>query len=326
MKPPFFFNIDVLGACNLRCPSCPQGNSDGHLPKTLMAPAKLRAILAKATQECTVEGVGLFNWTEPTLHPKLAELVTIVETEYRLPCYLSTNLNRPIRQDVLDARPHSIRISCSGFTQEKYGRTHSGGRIEEVKRNMRLLSQNKDYRTQVHVLWHRYNDNQDDEGQMRLYARSLGFKFETCEAHLMPLEMTLGRWAGTVPQQIVESLLITPLETAKKQCEARKDLPCRLQNHEITLDSEGKVQLCCAVFNPSIYSLGDYLLTPLWMIQTMKQESSHCTDCMAKGGHVYAMQLGKGESVSQKLSRLYHSKLSGFVPARVALAIKRLIA
>src|SRR5262245_21750268 len=92
-KPEAFFNIDVIGSCNLRCPSCPQGNlRDIRLPKGQMEPDLLRRILGKAVQECRIKGVGLFNWTEPLLHPRLPELIGIIH-EQGLRCFLSSNLN-----------------------------------------------------------------------------------------------------------------------------------------------------------------------------------------------------------------------------------------
>lgn len=48
----FFFNIDVLGSCNLRCPSRPVGNTKELRPLTgFMDPALLAAIIAKAKAE-----------------------------------------------------------------------------------------------------------------------------------------------------------------------------------------------------------------------------------------------------------------------------------
>ena len=32
------FYVDVVGTCNLRCPSCPVGNSDAKVPTGTMAP------------------------------------------------------------------------------------------------------------------------------------------------------------------------------------------------------------------------------------------------------------------------------------------------
>jgi hypothetical protein len=51
----FFFNIDVLGSCNLRCPSCPVGNTkEFRLPTGFMDPQLLAAIITKAKSECEV--------------------------------------------------------------------------------------------------------------------------------------------------------------------------------------------------------------------------------------------------------------------------------
>ena len=71
-RPQMAFYIDVFGFCNLRCPSCPVGNwSDDPavFHHGLMSKELLGAILDKAMRECRVRSVGLFNWTEPLLHP-----------------------------------------------------------------------------------------------------------------------------------------------------------------------------------------------------------------------------------------------------------------
>jgi MoaA/NifB/PqqE/SkfB family radical SAM enzyme len=115
----FFFNIDVLGSCTLRCPSCPVGNTKEFKPPTrFMEPGLLTAIIAKARWECEVSGVGLFNWTEPILHSKLPELIRIVESN-GIPCHLSSNLNQMRNIDaVMAENPHAFRILLPGFMQE----------------------------------------------------------------------------------------------------------------------------------------------------------------------------------------------------------------
>ena len=72
--------IDVVGTCNLKCPTCPVGNSpqEGNA-RGAMPREKLEAILLKARAECTVESVALFNWTDPLIHPRLPELVETVK-------------------------------------------------------------------------------------------------------------------------------------------------------------------------------------------------------------------------------------------------------
>ena len=133
----FFFNIDVVGVCNLKCPSCPSGNYQKRInPTGLMDQKLLEQILDKALSECSVGGVGLFNWNEPVLHPQIADRTKAVETR-GVPCNLSSNLNKVKNLDALMAtNPSGFRISMSGFRQEIYERTHRGGDVETVKQNM----------------------------------------------------------------------------------------------------------------------------------------------------------------------------------------------
>jgi len=62
-KKEFIFNVDTLGACNLRCPSCPQGNVEARNPQGFMDPSLLDKIVKKAKSECKVVNFELFNWT-----------------------------------------------------------------------------------------------------------------------------------------------------------------------------------------------------------------------------------------------------------------------
>ena len=90
-RKKYIFYIDVFSYCNLRCPTCIVGNKYGDIgawPKGLMAPELLGRILDKAQSECEIQSVGLYNWTEPLLHPNLAELVRKVKSR-NLSCALS---------------------------------------------------------------------------------------------------------------------------------------------------------------------------------------------------------------------------------------------
>lgn len=128
MKDIFYLNIDVVGNCNLKCPSCPVGNwGEFSQPQKSMSTGLLSRILDKAKEECVVSGVGLFNWTEPLLHPDLAGMVKIVQDK-GIKCSLSSNLNITKNlSDVLSVNPSSFRISLSGFSQSVYSKTHRGG-------------------------------------------------------------------------------------------------------------------------------------------------------------------------------------------------------
>lgn len=182
MTKEWLFDIDIVGGCNLRCPSCPVGNSDySSQPQGFMSPDLLEQIVKKAVRECGLPVIGLYNWTEPFLHPRLPEMIRRVN-KYGVQCGISTNLNVMRNLDeVLIAEPRYIRISVSGFTQDVYGRHHKRGNIEKVKANMIAMAEAKKRlgsSTTLKIIYHRYLNNHDDEASMREFAKKYGFGFD----------------------------------------------------------------------------------------------------------------------------------------------------
>ncbi len=295
-KRKWLFIIDVIGVCNLRCPSCPVGNySEIKQPSGTMDPSRLDAILKKATGEATVGYVCLYNWTEPLLHPKLPEMVRIVRG-YDLKCGLSTNLNLMRNVDaVLAADPTDLKISLSGFTQDTYGVTHRRGNIETVKANMAELARARDRvgaDTRIFVNFHRYLGNHGDEARMRDYAQSLGFEFEPTWAYLMPLEKMLAYVEPAASEarltdedhELLDRLAF-PMDEAIRVSSKHAEEPCALRDEQMAITWQGDVMLCCTTFDPSRYQLASYLDTPLAELQAMKYEHPACSSCMKAGLH-----------------------------------------
>jgi MoaA/NifB/PqqE/SkfB family radical SAM enzyme len=139
-------------------------------PKGLMGAGTLDRILEKAKRECAVSWVCLFNWTEPLLHPNIAELIGVVK-KHDVPLSLSSNLNVIRNPDeILASNPNFFRISLSGFTQPIYERGHREGDVETVKNNMVKLADAKirtGSSTLVEVLYHKYNYNLHEIDPMR---------------------------------------------------------------------------------------------------------------------------------------------------------------
>ncbi len=290
------FDIDLVGNCNLACPSCPVGNmADSHVSERFMRPELLEQILRKATSECRVYGVYLYNWTEPFLHPKLAEMVRIVRS-FGVPCGVSTNLNllRDI-DDVLAADLSMLKVSLSGFTQDVYGTTHRRGDIETVKRNMTLVSEAKQRvgaKTRLVVAFHRYLGNHEDEHQMRAFAEDLGFEFEPAWAYFMPLEKMLA-FAGSdfvdveindEDRAIIDRLAI-PLDKSVEVMRENYEESCPLRDKQVAITSAGDVMLCCTVFDKTKYKIVPFLDTSLAEIQDIRNAHAMCDACMSNGLH-----------------------------------------
>lgn len=294
----FSFDIDVVGACNLRCPSCPQGNvKDYRLPHGYMAAELLARIASKAQSECAVLGISLFNWGEPLLHPGINELVRTVQNA-GIPCHLSSNLNvLPDPDGLMAANPASFKVSLSGFTQEIYGFSHRGGDIERVKGHMARLAEAKQRAgaaTRLFVNYHRYRHNLKEEPLMRKFAGDLGFEFEPAWALLLPIEKILGAADpgpdGSALSEADRNLvaqLALPLQQALAAAGELRERPCPLREERISIDFQGRVQLCCGIFDAGRYTLGNYLELPLDEIQDMRHGHSLCQLCMSRGAHRY---------------------------------------
>ena len=261
-----------------------------------MEPDVLRAILEKALTECEVEFVCLFNWTEPMLHPRLPELVSVVRS-LGIPCELSSNLNKLKNIDaVLAAGPTKFRISNSGFTQKVYGVTHRGGDIEQVKRNMvELMAARKrvEASTQIHLLYHRYKGNLADEAPMKNYCEQLGIEFVPVWAFFAPVEKILshvegdGQFPLTTEDEDIMSRLLLPVDMALDAAQLHREKACVLQTEQMTLDCRGDVRLCCATYDSDQFTLGNYLTRSLEDFQNAKYRDDTCTRCMKHGVHIY---------------------------------------
>jgi len=294
----FSFDIDIAGACNLRCPSCPQGNiRDYRLPQGYMEPELLRRIIEKARSECKVTGIGLFSWAEPMLHPKLPDLVRIVQ-EAGISCFLSSNLNiLRNADDIMAANPFSFRISASGFTQETYGYSHRGGDIEKVKKHMAELAKAKkrnNSSTRIYVYYHRYKHNLKEEPMMREFASGLGFDFQPVWALFFPVEKLLTYASGDdygfslTPEdlRLIDELAL-PVKDSLAIAGKHRDETCSLRDRQISLDFQGNVQLCCGIFDAGRFTIGNYLEMPLDHIQKARRQHAICGACTQAGVNVY---------------------------------------
>ena len=294
----FAFDIDVVGACNLACPSCPQGNFKGYrLPHGQMDPELLARIVDKAVSECPVEHISLFSWCEPLLHPGIHELIRVVQ-DRGISCHLSSNLNiLPDADAIMAANPASFKISVSGFTQEVYGLTHRGGDIERVKKHMVQLAQARkrsNATTRIVVNYHRYRHNLKDEPLMRKFAADLGFDFEPAWALLLPLEKMFAYPDGdgsdvcfTAEDHDLVGHLALPFKEALEASGKAGCSSCSLRDEQVSMDFQGNGQLCCGTFDAAKFTIGNYLDMPLEEIQRLRVQHGMCQRCMRLGAHAY---------------------------------------
>lgn len=286
--------IDIVGSCNLGCPSCPSGDGRGLQNRGgKMSLEMFERIIEKISREQPGTTVALFNWTESLIHPQVEEFIVAIRRR-GLKSRISTNLNILRDPDKLAAaRLDSMTISLSGFTQPVYVIGHKDGDIEIVKQNMRRLSEafrRAGALTEVTVYYHKYLYNLHEIELMREYAESLGFRFGASWAYYMPVERVQEYVEGKLPQpevEFIEKYFALNIRSAVEATKPFRSEPCHLPVTLLTLDCRGDVQLCCSVYDAGRFTIGSYLETPFEIIEQRLKSHSYCRECTKHGLHIY---------------------------------------
>jgi len=290
---PITFIVDIVGSCNLACPTCPSGgikkNRGGK-----MSLDHFEKILEKIEKDYVCEGISLFNWTEPMLHPEFEKFVLAIKRRgFR--CRISTNFNlenSAIR--LFNALPDEITISLSGYTQDIYSKGHKQGDIEDVKKNMLIFSNlcsQKGVNPNVTVYYHIYTYNQHEIEMMKNYSENLGFKFGSSPAYYMPIERVenfINNRIDFAERSYIRNDLLIDISRLVEESKKEDTSYCLLQTAQVTIDCRGIVQLCCAVYDSTKFSIKDFLSISPKELHISKMNNKYCEQCTKAGLNVYA--------------------------------------
>lgn len=291
-KPAFEFWIDVVSGCNLRCAACPVGmpeftNSIGKQLRE-MELSTFEKICQKAKEETNGNcRFGLYNWTEPTLHSHLHELIACAN-RYGIPCGISSNLNHYYDWSLLkNVDLCNFTITVSGFTQKTYAINHKGGRIEPVLKNLvdisSLLSDTSFYKNiQVRYLVHR--DNKHEVSTFKHLCDRLNLSFTVYHAYYMPIDRMFEGLEG-VPEGL-DYIEYSP-RLVREAIGDYRTSKCALRDGQVVLDVDANFGVCC-VESPSAPQIGNYLETPFKAMQSSRYSSDLCKKCISKGINVLA--------------------------------------
>jgi MoaA/NifB/PqqE/SkfB family radical SAM enzyme len=282
LKKPFSFNIDIVDACNLQCVHCPRGVYYKKSTSTKMGLDVFNRLLEKITSEGKCEKVDLYNWSEPFLHPQLDKFVNAVKSK-NIGCGLSSNLSfkNPSRLESVLMHAPALIVSVSGFTQAAQERYHKGSNLENVKSNLKFITNLKEKRhisphVEIHCL--QFIDNQEDQLLWKKFCDDNGFIYQSKPAYCSEV---------TTPETAAR-LLYKPgfyrdangeTKIHMNFSEAPSFEACPLHN-TIPINAHGDVYLCCIYWNREAYKIGNYFETSLVSIQESRllhRDCSHCT-------------------------------------------------
>lgn len=289
----YIYSIDIVGTCNLRCPTCPVENMrDAPRAKGMMPLATFESILDKIGREAPVPSpeIWLFNWGEPLLHPELPQIIRAVKAR-GMRVMLSSNLNvRRGIEEALKAQPDTWKVSMSGMTPGTYDRTHAHGDVRLVMSNLYLLRHLIDRHrvgTRVWVGFHLYKGNLDEAPRMRALCAELGFDYHENPAVLHPVEKVIDLLEGRAQpadEAIAAQLLTHPI-AIRDQVRARRSghYDCELRFNMTTINHDGTVALCCATYGPQAQLSVKFLDESHAQLEARKYAHPFCAACYRHG-------------------------------------------
>jgi len=299
MNPDFEYTyfIDIVGACNIGCPSCPTVDKKyvGR-PRGVMSVEMVDQILTKIKKESPAHisktRICIFQWGEPTIHPQAGEIVRLVK-KHGFYCMASSNLNREDHlEDMVRSQIDCIKVSLSGFYQDTYVRAHERGNVDVVKANMYLLKHYKEKynpRLNIWVGYHMYKYNiGEDCLKMQEMCVDLGFGFLPNIGILHPFEKMIDYYYGKVTerdQKVIDTLLFDPKEFIEICVKNAKDEnKCGHRDGHMVINVDGSVSTCCGTYDPNTtFVVKNFLNIPDKELYQKKLDHDFCKTCIKHG-------------------------------------------
>ena len=277
------YNIDIINACSLRCPSCAVGSMLTSRGGKKMSIEMFRDILDKAQREGKVRKVQFYAFSDPCLHPDLHLFIQEC-TDRKIYSAISTMMQTYAcdMQKVLDAQPTEFRISWPGW--EKMSYYQKGASSERFSRNVEtFIGLSVHPKTKLTMAFHLYNDNGHEWDRAEALAHRVGALITALPAIFMPCEKVVEKTYTAQDLELISHLNETPEESISRM--KSNESYCLLWK-QITIDAQGMVYLCQLVYEER-FKLVPFLDVPLKIIQKTIRDHPFCNSCMKAGGHTY---------------------------------------
>jgi hypothetical protein len=236
--------------------------------------------------------VQLYQWGEPLLNPRVAEIIGIANAR-GIQTAVSSNLNSDRNlAEAVRAKPSWFRVSVSGWGAD-YEITHTGGSWESFHRNFLALAKlrrehNPDMKTEV---YHLYKHHQGAERRrVQQLCEEAGFEFHPVYAYLISLDDVLEHLEGApLPEAACKAADMLALGLSEGMERARKEraqecltLRCVHINWDLSVSN------CMMFFYPEgNRAVPNFLDVPLTNIVKNRASCALCKRCMKQALHRY---------------------------------------
>jgi MoaA/NifB/PqqE/SkfB family radical SAM enzyme len=280
--------FDISGVCNAKCPYCLSGRfkvSGGKLISTDV----FEQVLKQLTESKIVDSdsvLGLYNWGEPFLHPRIGELVAITN-RFEIPYAFSTNASVVPNIDGLFVNGLKMIIfSMPGFSQSSYDRIH-GFSFQKICKNIETIinrAHSAGYKGILRIHYHVYQFNMSEIAPCEEFSRQLGVDLQLHYAILNHWDHLWAYIDNELPYSMLKEISqdlfcfrfhdLTPDSVESYRC-PQYDL--------LAIDEQARVLLCCQVPNGDRYVAGNILHDDIEDIQRKRTHNDTCTRCIERG-------------------------------------------
>jgi radical SAM protein with 4Fe4S-binding SPASM domain len=240
--------IEPTSVCNFRCVMCYQADKSfsnksngfmGHMDIDLF-----KKIIDEI--EGKIEAVTLASRGEPTLNPKIIEMVQYCKNKF-LGFKINTNaslLNENLIKNLLDANFAEIVFSADAADKETYEKIRINGKYEKVFKNLELFSQIK----------------KSDFPNSNTLTKISGVKIKESQ-NIEEMKTKVGKYVDVV--QLVD---YTPWESSYDNPVGYTNEPCHQLWHRMFVWQDGKANPCDYDYKSKLskWNVKDNTISEIW--------------------------------------------------------------
>lgn len=291
---PYYPVVEVSGTCNLRCISCPKGNSPHKFkePSFINASNYLKVINKLIKDIPFLYLVDLYMWGEPLLNPELAEIIKI-NNQLGIASGISSNLNAAKNlEKIIKVAPIQIRVSLSGYGEKNYEIAHKGGRWSVLYENILSLADYiKRYQAEtiVEVYYHVNKNNLSEYKKIEELCRRLSFRPHPSIHLLFPdyaMEYLDGKGFDKDVKK-AKNLMIISLEDIIDKAKKERNKTCLFKRIMPVINWDMSVLACCNYLLYNHKLSDNYLDISLNEIINLRNVNPLCIKCQKYSLHRY---------------------------------------
>ena len=297
------YNIDIVGTCNLKCPSCARREKYTELRaapayKGLMDYDLFLKVLDKIEENSPNQAhrIPLFVWGEPLMHNRIGDMIAAIRNRGWRPV-VSTNGNATKHlEEAIKAQPTLFSVSLSGFEKSTYNATHYKGEVEAVISTI-FLAWNYIQRyspdTNFMIHYHVYKDNGGENlAALKRILLALNCDYCLSVAQVLALDDVLDVLEGdgnlaNEKTNVLTKFIFSPQDWQQMAVEVDDGKCPQIEEDRIVINADGSVGLCCNTFGDQYKLFASYLDTTDEEIFAARRGSKVCGKCMAAGVPYY---------------------------------------